>query len=514
MNRDGMSREMKKDVDRPAPASWEAEADVVVVGYGAAGAAAAIAAHDSGAKVLMLEKAPERFRGGSSRVSGNAVFFPTDVEKAILYFNAMAGPYKDNISDGMVRVWAEEMYNNKAWLEGFGGEFHINQTAEFPDLPGADCAGMYQHRERTPGMARLWDEVVEPAVNKRNIKILYETAGKRLLRDHKCQIIGITATQGEREINIKAKRGVILTCGGFENNPTLVRNYLHDLPYCNTMGTPYNTGDGIVMALEVGADLWHMNNISGPYFYFKAPDQEVSSRLRMPADNYIYVARDATRFIAEAPTLVLETGLYIYPEKHGKIFLHGRYVQNLTPVPVYLIFDETVRKAGPLCGKAAGWKWSWDVIHGDIYHWSDDNSEEIKKGWIKQAPTIRELAQKVGLDPASLEKTVGRWNKLCQDGKDEDFNRGAGSLKPVKTPSFYIMELSPTFINTQGGPRRNEKAQIVNPWSEPIPRLYSAGELGSIYSYLYQGGGNLGECFAFGRIAGRNAASETPWEEE
>jgi hypothetical protein len=85
---------------------------------------------------------------------------------------------------------------------------------------------MYQHRERTPGMARLWDEVVEPAVNKRNIKVLYETAGKRLLRDPKCQIIGITATQGEREIRVKAKRAVILTCGGFENNPVLVRNYL------------------------------------------------------------------------------------------------------------------------------------------------------------------------------------------------------------------------------------------------------------------------------------------------
>ena len=64
---------------------------------------------------------------------------------------------------------------------------------------------------------------------------------------------------------------------------------------------------------------------------------------------------------------------------------------------------------------------------------------------------------------------------------------------------------------TQGGPRRNERAQIVRPDSTPIPRLYSSGELGSIYSYLYQGTGNLGECLAFGRIAGRNAVAETPW---
>ena len=75
-------------------------------------------------------------------------------------------------------------------------------------------------------------------------------------------------------------------------------------------------------------------------------------------------------------------------------------------------------------------------------------------------------------------------------------------------------ELSPSMLNTQGGPRRNEKAQIVRPDGSPIPRLYSAGELGSIYSYLYQGTGNIGECLAFGRVSGRNAAAEKPWEPE
>ena len=67
------------------------------------------------------------------------------------------------------------------------------------------------------------------------------------------------------------------------------------------------------------------------------------------------------------------------------------------------------------------------------------------------------------------------------------------------------------YLNTQGGPRRNARAQIVRPDGSPIPRLYSAGELGSIYSYLYQGTGNIGECLAFGRIAGRNAAAAQPW---
>jgi succinate dehydrogenase/fumarate reductase flavoprotein subunit len=73
------------------------------------------------------------------------------------------------------------------------------------------------------------------------------------------------------------------------------------------------------------------------------------------------------------------------------------------------------------------------------------------------------------------------------------------------------MELVPTFTNTQGGPRRNRLAQVLDTKGNPIPRLYSAGEMGSIFSWLYQGSGNLGECIVFGRIAGENAAKEKPW---
>jgi predicted oxidoreductase len=85
-------------------------------------------------------------------------------------------------------------------------------------------------------------------------------------------------------------------------------------------------------------------------------------------------------------------------------------------------------------------------------------------------------------------------------------------MAPIVDKPFYAVELSPSMLNTQGGPRRNEKGQIVRPDGTAILRLYSAGELGSIYGYLYQGTGNIGECLAFGRVSGRNAAAETPWE--
>jgi predicted oxidoreductase len=135
---------------------------------------------------------------------------------------------------------------------------------------------------------------------------------------------------------------------------------------------------------------------------------------------------------------------------------------------------------------------------------------ELAKGWIKRGDSLAALAASVGLDPAALAETVAGWNRSCDAGRDTEFGRKL-MLQPLGDGPYYAIELSPSMLNTQGGPRRNEKAQIVRPDGSPIPRLYSAGELGSIYSYLYQGTGNIGECLAFGRIAGRNAAAETPW---
>ncbi len=135
------------------PTAWDEQADVVVVGYGFAGVAAAITAHDAGAKVLMLEKAPEAHKGGNSRVSGNIVFWPNDVEKAKAYFKGLTGPYGDNISEDDPGL-ATEMHANRAWLEGLGMKplaLPGAQTAEFPELDGADCVQILVHGDGTVG---------------------------------------------------------------------------------------------------------------------------------------------------------------------------------------------------------------------------------------------------------------------------------------------------------------------------------------------------------------------------
>lgn len=127
-----------------------------------------------------------------------------------------------------------------------------------------------------------------------------------------------------------------------------------------------------------------------------------------------------------------------------------------------------------------------------------------------------------------MEATVAKWNTDIKAGKDTEFDRPIKPAPeeqpayigrelpiwsaPLETPPFYALELAPALLNTQGGPRRNVKGQIVNNYGEVIPRLYSSGELGCMWGIIYQGAGNIGECFAFGRISGRNAAAEKPWD--
>jgi succinate dehydrogenase/fumarate reductase flavoprotein subunit len=487
-----------------APGTWTVEADVVVVGFGGAGVAAAVTAHELGAEVVLLEKAPEGEEGGNTRVAGQGYLNTSSAEDAAAYLTALCGPYP--VPAPMVKVWAEEMCRNNAWLKSLGGDpqEHQHQPVgiEFPDLPGAYCVHKF-HDGPTYGYSNTWN-LFERLVKERPIRVLYETPGRELIQhDITKEILGVRTQRGSRSITVKARRAVVLTCGGFENNQEMIRNYLPGIPYCYTSGTPYNEGDGIAMAMSVGADLWHMNNYAGPSMALKVP--EIRTTLSMQALHYskiiaggmIVVGLDGKRFTNEK-----------YKTLHGKVPVHGRWLPLSTPCPMFFIFDHTLFSSGPLYDKNPSHGWTQII---ERYDWSEDNSIELAKGWIKTADSLPALAALVKIDPEILVDTVRRWNRFCETGHDPDFGRTL-MMEPILTKPFYAVELSPSMLNTQGGPRHNEKGQIVRPDGTPLPRLYSAGELGSIYSYLYQGTGNIGECLAFGRVSGRNAATERPWE--
>lgn len=452
----------------------------------------------------MLEKAPEGEEGGNTRVAGQGYLQVYEVDKAVTYLTALCGPYR--VPPTMVRVWAEEISRNNDWVSSIGGDpqehQHQPEGIEFPELPGADCTHKF-HNGDILGYSNTW-KFFESAVKQRPLQILYESPGRGLIQDGITkEILGVRAERRGESIYVKARKAVVLTCGGFENNQEMIRNYLPDLPYCYTTGSPHNEGDGIKMAQMVGADLWHMNNYAGPSMGLKVP--EYKSTFSMTPLHYthqmrggmIVVGADGNRFVDEK-----------LKPKHGKMKKHGQWSHMPVPCPMFMIFDHALFTSGPLYDKKPVSGWGRIM---ERYDWSQDNTAELARGWIKRAETINDLAASIGLNPDALLASVRRWNGICEIGKDTDFDR-TKMLTPMGKPPYYAIELSPSMLNTQGGPRRNERGQIVRPDSTPIPRLYSAGELGSIYSYLYQGTGNIGECLAFGRISARNAVAEAPWD--
>ena len=116
------------------------------------------------------------------------------------------------------------------------------------------------------------------------------------------------------------------------------------------------------------------------------------------------------------------------------------------------------------------------------------------------------------MDPAALKETVNKYNGYCKQGYDPEFGRTGQSLEALVTPPFYACTLYPGGINTCGGPRRNAYGQVLDPYKKVIPRLYSAGEMGSICGNIYAIGGlNAGEMMASGRLAGKSVAALEDW---
>jgi succinate dehydrogenase/fumarate reductase flavoprotein subunit len=237
------------------PARWDKEVDVVIVGTGHAGLAAAIAATDAGAKVVILEKMKKEFEGGNSKVSGNMWWTPTDLPQAIQYIQALSYGLTGK---ECVQALAEEMLKLNDWLEKLGighSPLGIFQP-EHPELPGAACVRTWSNGGSSNG--RLWIPLREQVAN-RNVEVLYEAPAKELIQLPSREIGGVRAELAGKPYRIKARKGVILCCGGFEFDFEMQKQFLPGWPIYG-QGSPGNTGDGIRMAQQVGADLWHMNN--------------------------------------------------------------------------------------------------------------------------------------------------------------------------------------------------------------------------------------------------------------
>ena len=146
----------------------------------------------------------------------------------------------------------------------------------------------------------------------------------------------------------------------------------------------------------------------------------------------------------------------------------------------------------------------------------------MANGVITKAESLEELAKNIGVSAENLVAAVQKWNTDIKAGKDTQFNRqilvhieqkacAAVSAPLDDTGPYYAIKLYPTLLNTQGGPKKTVNGQVMDVNNNPIPRLYAAEELGSMWGNIYQGACNNAECIVFGRLAGRAVAAEKPW---
>lgn len=513
------------------PESWDEECDILVVGYGGAGAAAAITAtqEDLG-KVLVLEAGPEGTEGGNTRVSGNLMFIPDNASDAVTYQKALNGPYE--VEDELLQAWADELVKNVEWLEDLGATMKSMPlfAPEFPEVEGSKSAKTYCVDGKF-SMPSLWEALKEQE-EALGFAVRYGHRATKLIHDPETrEVFGVSVqTEEGAEKKIKASKGVVLACGGFENNLEMMKTYYElGCSEVRPVGTPYNRGDGFSMIEPLGAKLWHMNNTAGNGYYVRSGGAEVENvgPFAFSGKDYIYVGPDGKRFMYEE-----KTGL----ARHGKIYERGTWITMPTPTPAYAIFGQKSFDAAPVVTTNV----QASFMCANKLYLAEDNQSFVDKGVISKADTIEDLAEAIGYDPQVLKDTLEAYNASAASGTDGEFGRGeavydsfsmannvagdAGgdgdgafvaiepfTLEAIEGP-FYAIELVPRVLNTQGGPKRTAKGEVTDTEGSPIPRLCAAGEFGCVYSYMYNGGGNVSEALSSGRTAVRTIGSLEPWD--
>ena len=317
------------------------ETDVLIVGYGAAGANAALAALEAGAEVLIIEKLG--YPGGNSAVCAGAMLIPDDIEEAVNYYRALSF---GTVDEAMIRVFAEAMVGIPRLLTELGAEFKIR--AMLPTYFPTFLSRKLQLIRFSPTGQKGF-EFLDNLVRKKKTPVLLNTEARELIQDKGShEVRGLKARQNGRDITIMARKGVILTCGGYEYNPSMLAdfNFPGATDYIFPWGTPGNTGDGIKLASGAGAALWHMASIEWGALCAKKASQAFGTAvgaglgMTMSEGSFMFVNRYGKRFMAENTSLVhRKAPLEILSFDHER----AEY-RNL---PAFMIFDEAYRRRGP-----------------------------------------------------------------------------------------------------------------------------------------------------------------------
>ena len=559
--------------------AWDMAVDVLVVGAGGAGMVAALTAHDRGAQTLLVEKAP--VFGGTTAMSGGALWVPNhplmaehglddDPARALTYLRSLpdAGddahlqayvthaprmvayllerthyrarplphypdyypeqpgglpggrtlepepvsvralgraaarlhpPHPQELVLGRVMLTAAEAHQAIAggWRGALAVTRHLLRYAVQPKGP--------QGRDGRLTLGNALVARLYRSLRERGVPLWLETRLEEILVAGR-RVQGAVLRHPEGVLRVQVRRGLILTAGGFARSRPL-RQRFHRPPSdpAWTAAATTDTGDALQMAEAVGAALGLTDRLWwNPVTLVPGSDYAWLLVIEKGLPGALLVDRFGQRFVNEsAPYLDVGRAMYT-PDRRGR-----------PRVPAYLILDARARAEYPLGPMLPGKFQPWWAVPA-----------RLRETWLVRANSLRDLAQRLGIDPAGLEATVARFNAHARQGRDPDFGRGRSAydryyadprvrpnsaLAPLERPPFYGLRVYPGDMGTQGGLVLTPEGQVRHRQGGVIAGLYAAGNtaaapLGPIYPGA---GGTLGPAFTWAFLAAAHATNPT-----
>jgi 3-oxosteroid 1-dehydrogenase len=509
--------------------TWDDETDVIVAGSGG-GLAGAYTAAREGLSVMVVE-ASDQFGGTTAYSGGGGMWFPCNpvlrragsddtLDDAFAYFHAAVGDrtpielQRAYVSGGAELIaYLEDddhfEFDILPWPDYYGGLPHarldgMRHTVMKP-LP-AERLGELADRIRGPlDRERLGADVPTHLVGGRALvgRFLaaltsYPQASLKLnsplveLVTTRDGVVGAVVEQDGRRRTIRARAGVLLAAGGFENNPELRRRFEVPGDARDTMGAPANLGLALQAAIAAGAavDLmdqaWWSPGLTHP---------DGRSAFALWFTGGIFVNQDGKRFVNES-------GPY---DRIGKAVIDQINCGAMIS-PFWMIYDDREGLVPPV--KAT----NVSMVEPERY---------VEAGLWHTADTLAELAAKIGVDAENLVSTVKRFNEFVAAGTDEDFGRGdeaydrafsggRSPMVPIETGPFHAAAFGLSDLGTKGGLVTDSHARVLDPHGKPIDGLYAAGNtMAAVTGTVYPGGGNpIGASMLFSHLAARHMATK------
>lgn len=449
----------------PAATQETKEADIVVIGSGIAGMSCAVEAAEAGAKVIVLEK--HTVTGGDSAIcTGNYYCcgaakqdelgytdYGTPEEIAQFYFDQSDGDANMDIC----RLVAENGGEGMDWLVAHGADFDKKPGEGVSDRSMVSTIGGY-------GII----EALVAAAEAAGAEVMTETRAIEIIMDNG-KAAGVVARQGDTEYVISAK-AVMLASGGFDGQDWSKELYAPGTVGWHTFSSPANTGDGVELARQAGAQILLKGGLSQIHLVGKEPLplNDPHSSLRM-VNTGVFVTDLGYRCANESMTSQFDYFTPFVKSGRKQFFI---ICDSLQPETRMALMEEGV-----------------------------------ELGVVDKANTLEELAEQAGLPVYPLVKTVERYNELCTLGEDSDFGKKPEDLQPIETGPFYAIQITPNTNDSFGVLAISTNAEVLDANRNPVPGLYAGGTIGNAEMF-YMRYAVSGASMCMGTVTGRIAAQQ------